>query len=124
MLPATTRTSRAIRKTAFNLEPGAKQFVFTIPEQKRLSEQLPRASNPHFFPGTAIFPDPENHRNVHMPQSRGFGRPRRSRLQLWNPGVASCRSSASVAQIIAAASIEVMDALFRFVVRNDAECSR
>ena len=37
---------------------------------------------------------------------------------------ASCRSSASVAQIIAAASIEVMDALFGFVVRNDAEWSR
>ena len=34
-----------------------------------------------------------------------------------------CLSSASVAQMLAAASIEVMDALFGFAARNDAEWS-
>ena len=33
-------------------------------------------------------------------------------------------SSASVAQMLAAASVKVMDALFGFVARNDAEWSR
>ena len=58
------------------------------------------------------------------PQSRRHERPRSSRLQHSNPGGASCRSSASVAQITAAASIKVMDALFGLVARNDAEWSR
>ena len=59
-----------------------------------------------------------------MAQSRRHERPRSSRSQLSNPGGASCRSSASVAQIIAAASIKVMDALFGFLARNDAECCK
>ena len=84
----------------------------------------PRASNPQKKSGTAIFPDPENHRNLRMPQSRGFGRPRRSRSQHWNPGGARCLSSASVVQMLAAASIKVMDALFGFLARNDAECCK
>ena len=63
----------------------------------------------------------ENYRKLRMAQSRGFGRPRRSRSQHWNPGGARCLSSASVAQMLAAASIKVMDALFGFLVRNDAE---
>ena len=58
------------------------------------------------------------------PQSRRHERPRSSRLQHSTPGDASCRSSASVAQIIAAASIEVMEALFGFVSRDDAEWSK
>ena len=59
-----------------------------------------------------------------MPQSRGFERLRSSRLQHSNPGGASCLSSASVAQMLAAASIKVMDALFGFLARNDAECCK
>ena len=59
-----------------------------------------------------------------MAQSRRHERPRSSRLQHRNPGGASCRSSASVAQMLAAASIEVMDALFGFLTRNDAEWTK
>ena len=59
-----------------------------------------------------------------MPQSRGFERPRSSRLQHWNPGGTSCLSSASVAQMLAAATVKVMDALFGLVARNDAECCK
>ena len=58
-----------------------------------------------------------------MAQSRRHERPRRSRLQHSNPGGTRSISSASVAQMLAAASIEVMDALFGFVARNDAEWS-
>ena len=65
-----------------------------------------------------------NHRNLRVPQSRGFERPRRSRSQHWNPRGVRCLSSASVAQIIAAASIKVRDALFGFLARNDAECCK
>ena len=59
-----------------------------------------------------------------MRQYRGFEPPRRSRSQHSNPGGARCLSSASVAQIIAAASIKFMDALFGLVAQNDAERSR
>ena len=38
--------------------------------------------------------------------------------------VAPGLSSASVAQMLAAASIKVMDALFGFLARNDAECCK
>ena len=41
-----------------------------------------------------------------------------------NPGGARCLSSVSVAQMLAAASIKFMDALFGLVARNDAEWSR
>ena len=51
-------------------------------------------------------------------------RPRRSRDHHSNPGGAWCLSSASVAQMLAAASIKVMDALFGLVARNDAEWFR
>ena len=63
-------------------------------------------------------------KNLRMAQSRGFERPRRSRSQHWNPGGASCRSSAPVVQMLAAASIKVMDALFGFLARNDAEWTK
>ena len=56
-----------------------------------------------------------------MPQYRGFEPPRKSRSQHSNPGGARCLSSASVAQMLAAASIKVMDALFGLVAQNDAE---
>ena len=59
-----------------------------------------------------------------MAQSRRHERPRRSRLQHSNSGGAMCLSSASVAQMLAAASIKVMDALFGFLARNDAECCK
>ena len=62
--------------------------------------------------------------NLRMPQYRGFEPPRRSRPQHWNPGGARCLSSASVAQMLAAASIKVMDALFGFPARNDAEWTK
>ena len=58
-----------------------------------------------------------------MPQYRGFEPPRRSRSQQWNPGGTWCLSSAPVAQMLAAASIKVMDALFGLVARNDAAVS-
>ena len=81
-----------------------------------------------FFSGRDFFPGPgKNSRipifggNLRMPQYRGFEPPRRSRLQHSNPGGARCLSSASVVQMLAAASIKVMDALFGLVVRNDAE---
>ena len=45
----------------------------------------------------------------------------RCRSQHSTPGGARCLSSASVAQMLAAASIKVMDALFGFPARNDAE---
>ena len=67
-------------------------------------------------------------RKVRMAQSRRHERPGRSRsealLELSNPGGARGLSSASVAQIIAAASIKVMDALFGFLARNDAEWTK
>ena len=59
-----------------------------------------------------------------MPQSRRHERPRSSRSQHSNPGGGRCLSSASVAQMLAAASIKVMDALFGFPARNDAECCK
>ena len=59
-----------------------------------------------------------------MAQSRRHERSRSSRSQHSNPGDASCRSSASVALMLAAASIKVMDALFGLVARNDAECCK
>ena len=59
-----------------------------------------------------------------MAQPRRHERPRSCLPQHSNPGGASCRPSASVAQMLAAASIEVMDALFGLVVRNDAEWYR
>ena len=76
----------------------------------------PRASNPH-----NCFRIWRNQRNLCMPQSRGFERPRRSRSQHWDPGGARCLSSASVAQMLAVASTKVMDALFGLVAQNDAE---
>ena len=66
----------------------------------------------------------ENCRNLRNSQSRGFERPRRSCSQHSNPGGARCLSSASVAQMLAAASIKVMDALFGLVARNDAQCCK
>ena len=66
----------------------------------------------------------ENMRKMRMPQSRRHERPRSSRSQHSNPGGASCRSSTSVVQMLAAASIKVMDALFGFPARNDAECCK
>ncbi len=65
----------------------------------------------------------ENDRKLHMPHSRRHGRPRSSRSQHSNPGGARCLSSTSVKQMLAAASIKVMDALFGLVARNDAEWS-
>ena len=61
---------------------------------------------------------------MRMLQFRRHERPRRSRSQHSNPGGARCLSDASVAQMLAAASIEVMDALFGLVARNDAEWSK
>ena len=78
----------------------------------------------NFFPGRKFSGSGKNPRDLRMPQSRGFERPRRSRSHHWNPGGASCLSSASVAQMLAAASIKVMDALFGFLARNDAECCK
>ena len=69
----------------------------------------------------------ENYRKLHMsqsPQSRRHERPRSSRSRHSNPGGASCRSSTSVGQMLAAATIKVMDALFGLVARNDAECCK
>ena len=59
-----------------------------------------------------------------VPQSRRHERPRSSRSQRSNPDGASCPFSTSVAQMLAAASIKVMDALFGLVARNDAEWYR
>ena len=66
----------------------------------------------------------QNGRKSRMPHSRRHERPRSSRSQHSNPGGTRCLSSASVAQIIAAASIKVVDALFGFPARNDAECCK
>ena len=83
---------------------------------------VPRTSNPHIFLGDLNFHGSgKNVRNLRMAQSRRFGCPRRSRSQRWNPGGGRCLSSACVAQMLAAASIEVMDALFGLVAKNDAE---
>ena len=71
--------------------------------------------------GRPLFRIRINHRNLRMAQSRRFGRPRRSRSQHSNPGGTRCLSSASVAQMLAAARVKVMDALFGFLARNDAE---
>ena len=66
----------------------------------------------------------ENYRKSRMAQSRRHERPRRSRSQHSNPGGARCLSSASVAEMLAAASIKAMDALFGFPARNDAEWTK
>ena len=80
---------------------------------------------PGFFPGfRENVQIGENCRNLRNSQSRGFERPRRSRSQHSNPGGTRCLSSASVAQMLAAASIKVMDALFGFPARNDAEWTK
>ena len=80
---------------------------------------------PGFFPGLREnVRIGENLRNLRNCQSRGFGPHRRSRSQHSNPGGARCLSSASVAQMLAAASIKVMDALFGFLARNDAEWTK
>ena len=57
-----------------------------------------------------------------MPQSRRHERPRSSRSQHSNPGGASCRSSAFVAQTIAAAMIWATDALERQLAPPGFEC--
>ena len=81
-----------------------------------------RSSTPHKFLGDLNFyGSGKNVGNLRMAQSRHFGCPSRSRSQHWNPGGARCLSSASVAQMLAAASIKVMDALFGSVAQNDAE---
>ena len=88
-----------------------------------LASLVPRASNPHFFLRDGNFLRIRKKcRFLRMPQSRRFERPRSSRSQHSNPGGARCLSSASVAQMLAAASIKVMDALFGFPAQNDAEC--
>ena len=80
---------------------------------------------PGFFPGfRENVQIGENCRNLRRTQSRGFERPRRSRSQHSNPGGARCLSRASVVQMLAAASIKVMDALFGFLAHNDAECCK
>ena len=85
----------------------------------------PRTSNPHkFLRDLNFYGTGKKHRNLRVSQSPGFGRPRRSRSQHWNPGGARCLSSTSVAQMLAAASIKVMDALFGFLARNDAEWTK
>ena len=61
---------------------------------------------------------------MRMAQSRRHERPRNTRSQHWNPGGASFLSSASMAQMLAAASIKVMDALFGLAARNDAEWTK
>ena len=83
-----------------------------------------------FFSIPRFFSGPENNSripifggNLRMHQYRGFEPPRRSRSQHSNPGGARCLSSASVAQMLAAARIKDMDALFGLVARNDAEWS-
>ena len=94
--------------------------------------RIPSASNPRFFLGFRYFflgfgklsRIGENRRNLRDSQPRGFERPRRSRSQHSNPGGARCLSSTSVAQMLAAASIKVVDALFGLAARNDAECCR
>ena len=78
-----------------------------------------KSSGTEYFSGSG-----KNPRDLRMPQCRGFERPRRCRSQHWNPGGARCLSSASVAQMLAAASIKVMDALFGLVAQNDAETYR
>ena len=80
---------------------------------------------PGFFPGfRENVQIGENCRNLRNSQSRGFERSRRFRSQHSYPGGARCLSSASVVQILAAASIKVMDALFGFLARNDAAWTR
>ena len=61
---------------------------------------------PGFVPGTGKISQILNFlESLCMPQSRRHERPRSSRSQHSNPGGTSCRSSASLAQIIAAAMI-------------------
>ena len=89
---------------------------------RKSHQKLPKPSNPHKFLGNLNFyGSGKNVRNLRVAQSRHFGCPSRSRPQHWNPGGARCLSSASVAQMLAAASIKVMDALFGLVAQNDAE---
>ena len=90
----------------------------------RCHQGCPEHPIPIIFPERQIFPDPKNLRNLRMPQSRRFGRPRSSRSQHSNLGGASCLSSTSLVQMLAAASTKVMDALFGFLARNDAECCK
>ena len=63
-------------------------------------------------------------RNLRMAQSRRQVRPRSSRLQHSASFRARNPNKASMTLMLAAASIEVMDALFGLVVRNNAEWSR
>ena len=80
---------------------------------------------PGFFPGfRENVQIGENYRNLRNSHSRGFERPRRSRSQHSTPGGPRCLSSASVVQMLAAASIKVMDALFGFLAQNDAEWTK
>ena len=72
-----------------------------------------------------IFPDPEK---IAVPEKKSgldaLGKLARSRRGGEDAGGARCLSRASVAQMLAAASIKVMDALFGLVARNDAEWTR
>ena len=107
--------------TNFTDFPGIRE---NLPDPKKMPDPR-KISRFRDFPGTGKFSRiPIFGGNLRMPQSRRHERPRSSRSQHSNPGGASCRSSASVAQIIAAASIKVMDALFGLVARNDAECCK
>ena len=70
-------------------------------------------------------PDPDkNVRNPRMPQPRRPERPRSSRLQDSASFRATKPNKASMTSMLAAASIEVMDASFGLVARNDAECCK
>ena len=94
------------------------------PPHQRLGCDTQSIENAICSPG-AIFPKSLIYfRKLSAPQSRRLERPRNSRSQHSNPGGARCFSSASVAQMLAAASIKVMDALFGLVARNDAEWYR
>ena len=66
----------------------------------------------------------ENVRKSHKLQSRRFERPRSSRLQHSASFRATKPNKASMTLMLAAASIKVMDALFGFLARNDAECCK
>ena len=79
----------------------------------------------HFFVRPVIFVRPVTKcRKLRMAQSRHHERPRSSRLQHSASFRARNPNKASTTLMLAAASIKVVDALFGFLARNDAECCK
>ena len=121
----------AARASGTDLASSLRQNTFLIEEKlifdTKKSFDLPIASNPSLFFSDSGTGSGSEKMSGSEKIVRIFATLHLEVLSLpeglVHPGGARCLSSASVAPMLAAASIEVMDALFGVVARSDAEWS-